>query len=50
MDPFDEQFFDSLVFLVLTWSRGVALCTMIRCADIVVGWMPVIGGYFVERS
>jgi hypothetical protein len=38
------------VFLVLTWRRGVALCTTIRWVDIAAGWMPVISGYFVVRS
>jgi hypothetical protein len=38
------------VFLVLIGGRGVALCMTIRWADIVDGWMLVIGGYFVICS
>jgi hypothetical protein len=44
---------DSLIlqfFLVLIWSRRVALCMTFRWVDIVAGWMPVIGESFVGRS
>ncbi len=37
-------------FLVLIWSRRVALCTMIRWVGITAGWMPVIGESLIGCS
>jgi hypothetical protein len=43
MDPFYEQFFNSLGVLVLIWGIRVVLFTTIRQEGIVAGRMPVTG-------